>query len=165
MLTPLSWLLRMATFASGTCPYPRYFYGAYVISNITPASFIKLTIGTACRLFLCHYLRGLLFLVEFGAVHFSLLRDVGQALSPYGYVGSYACAALVRALALQESRESCGSCSHFKFLCGHLPAPDDLSPSSLCVGLSPRQMSWHSSSLPAPRAHSGRVLVLGPLKL
>ena len=71
----------MGTFASGMCPCPRYFYGACSISNITSASFIKLALGTARRLFLCYYLCGLVFLVEFGAVHFSLLQDVGQAIS------------------------------------------------------------------------------------
>ena len=80
MLVPLSRLLHMATFASDMCPCPRYFYGAYNVSNITPASFIELISGTACRLFLCYHQSGLEFLVDLGAIHFSLLQDVGQAI-------------------------------------------------------------------------------------
>ena len=96
----------MATFASGTCLCPRYFYDAYGISNITPASFIELSLGTAHSLFLYHYLRGLVFLVYLvpsTSVCFKMLAR----LSPYGHLGSYTCAVLVRALALKESRDSC----------------------------------------------------------
>ena len=55
---------------------------------------------------------------------------------------------------------SCGLFSHFKFVCTHLSLPDDLSLSSLCIDLPPRQMSCYSSTLPPPKAHSGLMLIL-----
>jgi hypothetical protein len=66
-------------------------------------------------------------------------------LSPCGHLGSSTCAIFV--CTLRESWDKHlfinprGLCSKFKFVCGHLIPLDDLSPSSLCIGLCPRQMS------------------------
>ena len=90
--------------------------------HLCSTGFVELTLGTARRLFLCYYLCGLIFLVEFGTIHFSLLQDFGMAISlRTPTLGSYTRAALVRALALQDYQDSRGFCSHLTFVCGHLP--------------------------------------------